>query len=59
MDLARKAELLHGGQQLQCGLASRRVGVEGDALLHLGDIEKVKFVMKGGRVVRDDTRGPR
>jgi imidazolonepropionase-like amidohydrolase len=35
------------------------VGIEGDPLLHLGDIVKVKFVMKGGRAVRDDTRGPR
>jgi imidazolonepropionase-like amidohydrolase len=31
------------------------VAVDGDPLRHLGDIEKVRFVMKGGRIVRDET----
>jgi imidazolonepropionase-like amidohydrolase len=30
------------------------VAVDGDPLEHLAALEKVKFVMKGGRVVRDD-----
>ena len=32
------------------------VGVEGDPLQNLDDVRKVRFVMKGGRVVRDDGR---
>lgn len=31
------------------------VAVDGDPLEHLSAVEHVKFVMKGGRVVRDDT----
>ena len=34
------------------------VAVDGDPLQHLDDIEKVKFVMKGGRIVRDETHRP-
>jgi imidazolonepropionase-like amidohydrolase len=34
------------------------VGIDGDPLQHLADIEKVRFVMKGGRVVRDPSQRP-
>lgn len=34
------------------------VGIEGDPLQRLGDIVKVKFVMKGGHIVRDETHRP-
>jgi imidazolonepropionase-like amidohydrolase len=35
------------------------VAIDGDPLQRLADIQNVKFVMKGGRVVRNDLQGSR
>jgi imidazolonepropionase-like amidohydrolase len=51
------AELLNVGHllgSLEPGKYADLIALEGDPLLNLSDLEKVKFVMKGGEVVRDD-----
>jgi imidazolonepropionase-like amidohydrolase len=32
------------------------IAVSGDPLLDISELQRVKFVMKGGKVVRDDTK---
>ena len=53
----RSANLLGVGElagSIQAKKFGDLVAVDGDPLENLSDVAKVRFVMKGGRVVRDD-----
>ena len=41
---------------LEAGKAADVIAVDGDSLASTRDLKKVTFVMKGGSVIRDDTR---
>lgn len=54
LDAARMPSIDRYGGSIEPGKFGDLVGVAGDPLEHLGAIEAMKFVMKGGRVMRDE-----
>jgi len=56
------AEALKLGERIGAlapGLEADIIAMDGDPLRDITAVRRVSFVMKGGRVLRDDGRGPR
>jgi imidazolonepropionase-like amidohydrolase len=56
IDAAEMLHLQNSSGSIEAEKFGDLVGVEGDPLQRLGDIQNVRFVMKGGRVVKDSRK---